>query len=98
MKYKIYKYINKELRKVSNGDKSQKQFDIVTKVLYYAKRKGRIFGFNHIVGQMDCDMSGTWMVPEFFNTIEECQDFIYKFHELHYGSKNKPEIVMTFNV
>lgn len=98
MKYKIYKYIDKELRKVSNGYKSKKQFNIITKVLYYAKRKGRIFGFNHIVGQTDYDLYGTWMTPEYFNTIEECQDFIYKFHELHYGSKNKPEIVMAFNV
>ena len=98
MKYKIYNKTFKTLVKEYNKDNSEWEYVIKTKSKYYAKRKGIIFGFNHVVGMKNELAGDMWEFEEYFDSLEECQNFILKYHEVKYGDKNKPEIIMTFSL
>lgn len=96
MKYKIYRKIHRELKVEScNGSRKTK---LIEKVLYFAERKGRIFGFWHDVGQEVCGYEiGDFITPEYFETVEECEDFVKKFHIYHYGN-TKIEIYKELDI
>jgi hypothetical protein len=98
MKYKICRTIHRELKIVSNKDNSRIT-ELKEKTLYFAKRKGKIFGFWHDVGEETCDYNGgTFISTEYFSNPEDCEEYVKKFHVYHYGNKEKIEIYKEFDI
>lgn len=84
MIYKIVKYIKKD----HLFNKKTRLYDLVIKEEYHIKRKGRIFGFWHIVGDWICDMNGDcWCGDDSFDTPEQAESYIKCWHEENYGDK-----------
>lgn len=98
MKYKICKTIHRNL-KVKSCSNGSRKTELTEKILFFAKRKGKFFGFWHDVGEEVYDyMGGTFICPEYFSTPEECEDFVKKFHIYHYGDKQKLEIYKELDI
>jgi len=98
MKYKICRREVRKLR-ILCGENNTRPTELTTQIQYYAKRKGKIFGFWHDVGEENYDYNGdTWITEEYFNNPDDCIDFVKKFHIYHYGHKNKCEIINTLTL
>lgn len=93
MKYKICRKEFKDL-KVKICSNGKKTTELKRELKYFAKRKGRIFGFWHDCDEESCDYEGgTFIITEYFDTPQECEDFVKKFHEYHFGKDNQIEII-----
>lgn len=94
MKYKIVK----KTTKYFSADKINGQPDIkVTYSTWYiAKRKGRLFGFWHSLGNRT-DYYGD-LIVYCANTIEEMEKYIQKWHEWKYDNTLECEIVKEITI
>lgn len=92
MKYKIVKYIERYHR----FDEHKGRWILIEVDKYYAKRKGRIFGFWHDVGDFIWDTGGGHIMLNIFDSQEEAESYTYCFHKEHYGDV-KYEIVSNIN-
>ena len=98
MKYKICRKTHKtlKLKDCSNGSRKT---ELTEKVLFFAKRKGRIFGFWHDVGTELCDYEGgTFISIEYFESPDDCEDYVRKYHKYHYCDKHKLEIFKELDI
>ena len=96
MKYMIVK---KTIRKLVTMEKysKNKHVDIETNVWYIAKRKGRIFGFWHSIGH-EYNIDDIFPTTYAANTIEEIEDYIRKWHSIHYSKDKNIEIIRELNI
>ncbi len=98
MKYKICRTIHRtlKLKDCSNGSRKT---ELTEKVLFFAKRKGRIFGFWHDVGEEVCGYEiDNFIVPEYFTNPDDCEEYVRKYHKYHYGDKHKLEIFKELDI
>ena len=89
MKYSIKKINTKSLEEVNN------KIEIKKSTYYVASRKGKIFGFWHAIGHK-YDWYGD-LERHFTKTLEEMEDYIYKYHEVNY-SKEPCEIIKEIKI
>jgi hypothetical protein len=85
MKYKIIKCENKTLQtflSVDENGKSYNEIKVIHSVWYEAKRKGKYFGFWHIIGHNHY-FDGE-VIAFTSKTVKEMEDYIHKWHEVHY--------------
>ena len=97
MKYRIKKINTKSLEEVTHSDTSiiYKTIEIKKSTYYIASRKRRIFGFWHAIGHK-YDWDGN-LERHTTSTLEEMEDYIYKYHEVNY-SKEPCEIIKLINI
>ena len=89
MKYRIRKHTHSYLKTIIDAP-GKHHVEKVTEEWYQASRKGLIFGFWHVLGHEYC-----WddLNPYRTDTLEDIEDYIHKWHEIHYGDSYKCEII-----
>ena len=85
MIYKICKYIERD--HVLNNDTNL--YELIEKEKFYIKRKGKIFGFWHTVGDWLCDIQGnSFCYDQRFDSYEQARSYLYCWHKETYGDNN----------
>ena len=83
MIYMVYKIVKMRSKKLVPSSNNFDQFEVEIIEWYEAKRKGKYFGFWHVVG--NCFYKDGSTIPHIEYSIERMKDYIKKYHEVFGG-------------
>ena len=95
MKYIIYKRI----QRTHELNQESKLYELIETPRFYIKRKGKIFGFMHDVGDWMCDSQGNlFCVHDEFDSLEQANSYLNCWHAEEYGKGEQLEVQFDFSV
>lgn len=88
MKYKIERFDESKIV-ITTDSIGKKIISVKEKVWYQAARKGKILGFWHSIGHEWMSMGlDNYIIPYKADTLEEIEDYIYKWHKVNSNDSN----------
>jgi len=95
MIYRIYKRIHR----IHQLNKETKLYELIETPRFYIKRKGKIFGFMHDVGDWLCDSQGNiFCANNEFDSVEQAISYLNCWHIETYGSNVIQDVQMDFSI
>jgi len=95
MKYVIYKRIHR----THQLNKETKLYELIETPRFYIKRKGKIFGFIHDVGDWLCDSQGNaFCANNEFDSIEQANSYLNCWHIETYGDREPISVCLDISI